>query len=94
MVRVARFVLNRARLDIPNDLLTNGEASLQRWILDLSPPGREIHVVDVGANVGRWSAAMLAAARQARRSDDLDLRAFEPSAYTFEQLAQALHGQG
>jgi FkbM family methyltransferase len=94
VVRAARFVLWRARLDVPNDLRTNGESCLQRWVLDLSPPGREVHIIDVGANVGRWSAAMLAAARQARRSDDLYLHAFEPSAYTFERLALALHGKG
>ena len=93
VVRAARFVLRRACLDVPNDLRTNGESSLQRWALGLSPPGRDIHVVDVGANVGRWSDAMLAAARQAGRLDDLDLHAFEPSSYTFARLSEALEGQ-
>jgi len=93
MVRAARFVLYRARLDIPNDLCTNGESSLQRWILELLPAGREIHVFDVGANVGRWSAAMLATARQAGRLDDLALYAFEPSSYTFALLSESLSGQ-
>ena len=41
VVRAARFVLGRARLDVPNDLHTNGESSLQRWVLDMSPPGRD-----------------------------------------------------
>jgi FkbM family methyltransferase len=93
VVRAARFVLWRARLDIPNDLHTNGESSLQQWVLDLSPAGQKVHVLDVGANVGRWSASMLEAARRAARLDDLDLCAFEPSAYTFEQLTSALHGR-
>lgn len=93
VVRAARFVLYRARLDVPNDLHTNGESSLQRWILELSPDGRRIHVLDVGANVGRWSAAMLAAARYAGRLDDLDLHAFEPSSDTFALLSTALSGQ-
>lgn len=93
VVRAARFVLHRARLDIPNDLCSNGEASLQRWILELSPTGRQVRVFDVGANVGRWSGAMLAAASQADRLDDLDLHAFEPSSYTFDRLAEALEGQ-
>ncbi|MGH3274077.1 MAG: FkbM family methyltransferase [Streptosporangiaceae bacterium] len=93
VVRAARFVLRRARLDVPNDLATNGEACLQRQILELSSPGQDIHVVDVGANVGRWSRMMLAAARQAGRLDDLDLHSFEPSSYTFSCLAQALVGQ-
>jgi FkbM family methyltransferase len=93
VVRAARFVLYRARLDVPNDLAANGESSLQRWILDLVPADRKIHVIDVGANVGRWSAAMIAAARQARRLEVLDLHAFEPSEYTFGLLAKALSGQ-
>ncbi len=93
VVRAARFVLRSACLDIPNDLLTNGESSLQRWSLGLSPPGRAIQVVDIGANVGRWSDAMLAAARQAGRLGDLDLHAFEPSSYTFARLSEALEGQ-
>jgi FkbM family methyltransferase len=93
VVRAARFVLRRARLDMPNDMRTNGELHLQRLILDLSPPGRDIHVLDVGANVGQWSTAMLAAARQAGRLGDLDLHAFEPSLFTFTRLSLALQGQ-
>lgn len=93
VVRAARFVLWRARLDVPNDLRTNGESSLQRWVLNLSLPGQEIHVIDVGANVGRWSVAMLGAAQESGRSDDLRMHVFEPSAYTFECLAATLRGQ-
>ncbi len=90
VVRVARFVLNRARFDVPNDMHINGEFWLQRRILELSPVGQDIHVVDVGANVGLWSVAMLAAARQAGRFGDLDLHVFEPSSYTFACLSEAL----
>ena len=93
VVRAARFILGRARLDVPNDLHFNGESSLQRWVLDMSPPGRDLHVIDVGANVGRWSVAMLTAAQEAGRSGDLDLHAFEPSAYMFERLEATLHGR-
>jgi FkbM family methyltransferase len=94
VVRASRFVLLRARLDIRNDRYTNGEGSLQRWVLDLSPCGREIHVVDIGANVGQWAGAMLAAARRAGRLRDLDLHSFEPSSYTFARLSETLDGQG
>jgi FkbM family methyltransferase len=93
VVRAARFMLRRASLDVRNDMRTNGEERLQRWILDLFPPGRKMHVLDVGANVGQWSASMLAAARQAGRAEDLDLHAFEPSSYTFACLSEALGGQ-
>jgi hypothetical protein len=36
VVRNARYVLSRARLDYPNDLPTHGESALQRWILRFS----------------------------------------------------------
>jgi len=93
VVRAARFVLRRASLDVPNDMHTNGEERLQRWMLDLFPRGRKMHVLDVGANVGQWSASMLATARRAGRAEDLDLHAFEPSCYTFARLSEALGSQ-
>jgi FkbM family methyltransferase len=93
VVRAARFVLYRARLDVPNDPHTNGESALQRWILSFSSPGSRIHIVDVGANVGQWSVAMLAATQRAGRIDDLDLHVFEPSLYTFELLSETLRGK-
>jgi FkbM family methyltransferase len=93
VMRASRFVLMRARRDVPNDPATNGEGSLQRWVVGLSPrPGR-IRVLDVGANVGRWSVAMLAAAQQAGRLADLDLHSFEPSAFTFGRLRETLREQ-
>jgi len=90
VIRTARFVLRRARLDVRNDLRTNGESLLQEWVLALSPSGEVVNVIDVGANVGRWSRSMLAAARRAGRLGDLDLHAFEPSSYTFGRLSEAL----
>jgi FkbM family methyltransferase len=71
----------------------NGEKKLQRWIWDLCPQGRKMHILDVGANVGQWSESMLAAARHAGRVDDLDLHAFEPSSYTFALLSKTLEDQ-
>jgi FkbM family methyltransferase len=93
VVRAARFVYRRACLDVPNDPAANGEMQLQSWILGIPPPHQPLRVIDVGANVGQWSAGMLAAARRAGRLDDLDLHAFEPSAYTFALLSEALDGQ-
>jgi FkbM family methyltransferase len=93
VVKAARFVLRRACLDLPNDPRNNGETGLQRWILPLAPPGQTLRVLDVGANVGEWSAAMLAAAREARRLEDLELHAFEPSFDTYARLTDGLKGQ-
>jgi FkbM family methyltransferase len=90
VVRAARFVLRRARLDVPNDLSSNGESSLQRWVLQFCEENRSINVLDVGANVGRWSIAMLTAARRAGRLSDIQLHAFEPASHTFALLSKAL----
>jgi FkbM family methyltransferase len=91
VVRAARYVLLRARLDYPNEMTVNGESALQRWVLGLAPRG-EVHVADVGANIGLWSRSMLAAASALRRVDDLRLHAFEPDARAYARLAQALDG--
>ncbi len=90
VVRAARFIHRRACLDGPNDMHTNGEIWLQHQIVGMSLPAERILVLDVGANVGRWASAMLLAATQAGRLNDLDLHAFEPSAYTFARLSEAL----
>jgi FkbM family methyltransferase len=91
VIRAARYVLLRARLDYPNDMAVNGESALQRWVLELAPDG-ELHVADVGANVGRWSRSLLAAASAAGRAANLRLHAFEPAAGAYAQLERALDG--
>jgi FkbM family methyltransferase len=92
IVRSARFIYRYACLDVPNDMKTNGELDLQKSILASSPVGQGIHVFDVGANVGQWSAAILAQAQLLGRLQDLDLHAFEPSSYTFARLSENLRG--
>jgi FkbM family methyltransferase len=94
VVRAARFVLLRARLDVPNDMTTNGEHALQRCVIGLAEPGASVHVIDVGANVGQWSVALISAARQAGRLSDIKLHAFEPSSYTYQRMSEALDGCG
>jgi FkbM family methyltransferase len=91
VVRAARYVLLRARLDYPNDMTANGESGLQRWAIELAPGG-PVHVADVGANIGHWSLSMLAAASAANRADDLLLHAFEPDTRAYARLARALDG--
>lgn len=92
VVRAARYVLSRARLDYPNGMTVNGEPALQRWTLSLSSAGQQIHVADVGANVGLWSESMLAAASHAGRDGDLRLHVFEPDLDAFGALARTLDG--
>jgi len=93
VIRAARYVLLRARLDLPNDMTVNGENALQRWALDLAP-STPVHVADVGANVGRWSSSLLARASEARCAHDVRLHAFEPDARAYELLEQSLAGTG
>jgi FkbM family methyltransferase len=92
VVRTTRFMLRRASLDldVPNDMQINGEECLQRWVLDLVPQDRKVHVLDVGANIGQWSASMLTVALHEGRAEDLDLHSFEPSSYTFARLSKLL----
>lgn len=92
VIRAARYVLLRARLDYPNDPAVNGEPALQRWVLGLTPRGEQVPVADVGANVGEWSGSMLAAAAAAGRAADLRLHAFEPDSGAFAELLRALDG--
>lgn len=89
VIRAARYVLLRARLDYPNNMSVNGEMSLQRWALALAPGG-EVHVADVGANVGRWSQSLLAAASAAGRAADIRLHAFEPDVHAYAGLERSL----
>jgi FkbM family methyltransferase len=93
VVRTARYILSRARLDYPNNMSTNGESDLQRSILRFSQAGEQIHVADVGANIGRWSESMLTAASKVGRETDLRLHAFEPDSRAFARLAEALDGR-
>jgi FkbM family methyltransferase len=94
VVRAARLVLRRASRDIPNDMTRNGETNLQRWVLAAQAGGRDVHVIDAGANVGRWSASMLDAARRNGRSGNLCLHCFEPASWTFARLSAALGDNG
>jgi FkbM family methyltransferase len=90
VVRAARFALNRAKLDLPNEPETNGEQALQRWVLAAAPARGPITVFDVGANVGAWSESLLAQALRSRHSHTLDLHAFEPASTTCAALRERL----
>jgi FkbM family methyltransferase len=92
VIRAARYVLLRARLDYPNDMAGNGEADLQRWVLGMTRRGEKIAMADVGANIGLWSRSLLSAAATAGRGADVDLHAFEPNEQAFAQLSQTLDG--
>jgi FkbM family methyltransferase len=93
VIRTARYVLLRARLDFPNDMAVNGELGLQRWVLELAPSG-SAHVADIGANVGRWSRSLLDQASRSGRAADVRLHAFEPESRAYARLERSLAGTG
>lgn len=82
--RTGRYLLNAARLDGLGDRFEiNGEAEVQDAVVRASSPDPLV-VLDVGANVGNWSKALVERCARAQRK--LTLHAFEPSASTFETL--------
>lgn len=87
LARLARLLTNAARLDIANDLASNGEGLVQSVLLrHMAGRGRPV-VLDVGANVGRWSQALLERAAQAAPvGDGVQVYAFEPCQATFHEL--------
>ncbi|MEV0155914.1 FkbM family methyltransferase [Micromonospora sp. NPDC050686] len=89
-VRVARFALNQARLDLPNSPEHNGEYALQRWMLSTASHAEPFTVLDVGANIGDWSVALLRQANERGLRDQVRLHAFEPTSYTYGILRQRL----
>jgi FkbM family methyltransferase len=88
VVRAARFVLNRARWDVPNVAACNGEHALQRWALAALPRTAAVTALDVGANVGDWSRSLLEHA--SRSGHDVALHAFEAAAHTYSLLTSRL----
>ena len=59
VARLGRFLSMQARLDLPNDRRTNGEALVQRAYLESwHRAGVRAVVIDVGANVGDWSLGL------------------------------------
>ncbi len=81
--RLGRLLMNEARFDPPNDPASNGERLVQATVLRHAPAGRKIVVLDIGANVGDWTRAML---QQARKEQELQVHAFEPCSGTYNIL--------
>jgi FkbM family methyltransferase len=88
LARIARFLTNTARLDVPNDLRKNGELLVQECVLRHSPSDRELIVFDVGANIGEWSTQLLKISRERPNSC---LHAFEPVSSTMVMLQANLN---
>ena len=92
LVRIGAYLSRAGRLDAPDALERNGELLVQEAVARHA--GAVTTVVDCGANVGEWSAALVAAFERPGRTEELRLHCFEPSAPTFEALSANLAPHG
>ncbi len=91
--RVGEALANTGRLRFRNDPRYNGERQLQSSALQLvETSDEEIWVVDVGANIGEWSLALVAEAHRLGVADRLGLVALEPTTAAFTELRKNLSG--
>ncbi len=74
------------------DIARNGEAHLQRCVIDNVAADRALMVMDIGANQGEWTASFLIGLSAAgRRPDHVMLHAFEPVPATVEMLRERIN---
>lgn len=90
--RVGRFLWMQSRLDVGNDMRTNGEQRLQEaFAVQMARRRDDFVVFDVGANVGTWSVGLFHALNKARISSSrLQLHAFEPAPGALDVLRERL----
>ena len=92
-VRLARFLTLESRLDAEQDIDSDGEMTVLRVVLEGARTDRSCVILDVGANVGDWSLAVLQTARELDVRC-LSLHAFEPSAATRAILERRIAAGG
>lgn len=88
VARLGRFLSNEARLDVGNDMSSNGELLVQRAVLTNLRGTAPATVFDVGANLGDWSDHLLQLAGSLQVP--VALHAFEPAPTTRESLRRRL----
>lgn len=89
LLRVSRFFLNEARLDFNNSINKNGEADLQKLVLNLNSKKSRLIAFDVGANIGEWTSSLIAADVNTMLKN-ASIYCFEPSMDTFQLLQHNL----
>jgi FkbM family methyltransferase len=82
--------MNEARFDVPNNPCCNGEFLVQATVIRYAKPGQKIVALDVGANVGDWTFALL---DQAQDNVDVQVHAFEPCLGTYTILLNRISAQ-
>jgi FkbM family methyltransferase len=89
--RIGRWLYLGSRRELLNDPDWNGEYALQGWMLStLEQPGI---FMDVGANIGDWTASLLEKAARAGRAGLL-VHAFEPAPAQRDILKSRLPADG
>ena len=85
MVRMGRFLSNWGRLDVPNAMRENGELATLEVVVSSADRDRQQVFMDVGANVGDWTLALLDLCRK-HQLTNVSVHCFEPHPETFATL--------
>ena len=85
LVRYGNFLSRAGRLDYPNKLSNNGEAMVQKVVLDHSN-SKKTTIIDCGANKGEWTDQLCKLFLSNKNVTKLDVYCFEPSLFTFKKL--------
>jgi FkbM family methyltransferase len=83
LARFARMLNNEVRLDVRNDMDSNGERLVQETVAQNILPETPVIIFDVGANIGDWTRGLL---NQCIASGLTNVRihAFEPCQATYD----------
>lgn len=95
--RIGRAMYQKARGDVANDMVSNGEMLVQKCVVNAWKRdgfrGQRLVLFDVGANVGDWTSALLSLLTDSCMHEVVDLYIFEPVPSTFEFLRSRLGTQ-
>jgi FkbM family methyltransferase len=83
--KATRVLTNEVRLDVANNMLSNGERGVQQVAVGRPTPV----VLDVGAHYGEWSSNLLSLG-----VGSITLHAFEPSAHSAAMAREVLGNRG
>jgi FkbM family methyltransferase len=88
LTRLARFLTNESRLDVKNDMESNGERLVQNIFIGIARLSKApVVVFDVGANIGDWTCGLQTMA-DANSTSNIHLYSFEPCETTFRKLTE------
>jgi FkbM family methyltransferase len=86
LVRLGRFLSMQGRLDLNDDVHSNGEPLVRQQVARHT--AGPLRVLDVGAHTGEWTRAWLDECGRAGRQD-VHVHLFEPATATFRRLRES-----